>query len=738
MRILSCHIIGFGKLVNKKIDLKELTVIKQDNGWGKTTFADFIRCMFYGLDGGRKKEIAENDRVHYRPWSGGTFGGTLTFEYAGQVYRIERTFGQTPAQDFARVLDSNQMVCYSFGEKAEKLGEILFGMDGESYRRCVYVPQSEIETGGLPDGIKNKLLTLLSESGEKGGKRALEILENADKALRGKRAPRNGKLDSIDARLEEILRLKGEKAGYERTAREYYARAADAEIQIRNAEESMQALTTAIQQEAKRETIETNRKVYQELQAQYENAKSEFARLQRFFGENNPETVNAEGLREAVNEYYRLKSETDLGVEKLRDLKAQAAGKEVLLTQIEGKEQLLQSYQELLQKGDLDGAGTIRKEKFKKVYPQKRKSTKWILFLSLALAMVGAAFVGTNWKLGLPLLGLGGLGLLAMFFRTMPKYEKVADKEKPTGLSKDERAAYEQKVRDLTLEIQGYRAQLSSYAEGDELGEDYSKKIARMQALEVGIQKFMSNFRFGDIYDYRAALDELRRNVEDYPKHAKTISEYAEKAAALQTDDTNLPIFAQNVEALKEKLQAETQRKDNAIALRSQMLSKGETAEAQADVAELLGEEERLKEEKIRLEKRHLAIRRAQELLRRAQENLASRYLNGVEAGCMQYLATFKSALNTRFAGDGSVCVEENGMQKELDYYSVGSKELVDFCIRIALADELFIKEKPTLILDDPFVNFDDDKTECAKSLVKNLAQKYQIVYLTCKTERSF
>ena len=732
MRILSCYIAGFGKLVNKKIDLKELTVIKQDNGWGKTTFADFIRCMFYGLDGGRKKEIAENDRTHYRPWSGGTFGGALTFEYAGKVYCVERTFGQTPVQDFARVLDSNQMVCYSFGEKAEKLGETLFGMDSESYRRCVYVPQSEIETGGLPEGIKNKLLALLSESGEKGGKRALEILDNADKALRGKRAPRNGKLDLIDARLEEILHLKGQKEGYARVAKECYAQAADAEMQIRSAEESVQALATAIQQEEKRETIETNRKVYQELQSQYENARTELARLQLFFGENNPETVNAEGLREGVDEYYRLKSETELGVEKLRDLRAQATGKEVLQAQIEGKEQLLQSYQEVLQKGDLDGAGTPRKEKFKKVYPQKRKSTKWILFLSLALAMVGAAFVGTNWKLGLPMLGIGGLGLIAMFFRTMPKYEKVA------GLSKEETEVYKQKVQELTLEIQGYRAQLSSYADGDELGEDHAKKVARMQALDGAIQKFLRNFRFGEIYDYRAALEELRRNVDDYQKHVKTISEYPEKASALQIDDTNLPIYAQNVNELKGKLAAETQRKEENIALRSQMLSKADAAELQADVADLLGEEEQLKEEKIRLEKRHRAIRRAQEILRRAQENLASRYLNGVEAGCARYLSAFKSALNTRFAGDGSVRVEENGMQKELDYYSVGSKELVDFCTRIALADELFIKEKPTLILDDPFVNFDDEKTECAKSLVKDLAQKYQIVYLTCKTERSF
>ena len=290
----------------------------------------------------------------------------------------------------------------------------------------------------------------------------------------------------------------------------------------------------------------------------------------------------------------------------------------------------------------------------------------------------------------------------------------------------------------MTLEIQGYRAQLSSYADGDELGEDHAKKVARMQALDGAIQKFLHNFRFGEIYDYRAALQALNQNVEDYKKHAKTVSEYPEKAAALQMDDTNLPIYAQNVGELKEKLTAENRRKDENIALRSRMLSKAEAAELQADVADLLGEEERLNEEKKRLEKRHLAIRRAQEILRRAQENLASRYLNGVEAGCARYLSAFKSALNTRLAGDGSVRVEENGMQKELDYYSIGSKELVDFCIRIALADELFIKEKPTLILDDPFVNFDDEKTECAKLLVKDLAQKYQIVYLTCKTERSF
>ena len=35
-----------------------INIICEDNGWGKSTFAAFIRAMFYGLDGDRKKNLA--------------------------------------------------------------------------------------------------------------------------------------------------------------------------------------------------------------------------------------------------------------------------------------------------------------------------------------------------------------------------------------------------------------------------------------------------------------------------------------------------------------------------------------------------------------------------------------------------------------------------------------------------------------------------------------------------------
>jgi hypothetical protein len=160
--------------------------------------------------------------------------------------------------------------------------------------------------------------------------------------------------------------------------------------------------------------------------------------------------------------------------------------------------------------------------------------------------------------------------------------------------------------------------------------------------------------------------------------------------------------------------------------------------ETQADKQSLLAEETWLTEEKARLEKRHRAILGAKQLLLRAQENMATRYLDPVERGSRYYFGLLQNAENRglRFSADGTPLMEDGGKLRELDYYSAGGKELVGFCTRIALADAVFQKEPPVLVLDDPFVNLDDDKTERVKKLIKELTKRYQIVYLTCKSER--
>ena len=73
----------------------------------------------------------------------------------------------------------------------------------------------------------------------------------------------------------------------------------------------------------------------------------------------------------------------------------------------------------------------------------------------------------------------------------------------------------------------------------------------------------------------------------------------------------------------------------------------------------------------------------------------------------------------------------------DVSYLSAGLFDLVYICKRFALIDLLYKKEKPILILDDPFANFDDEKLEIAKSLVQELSKKYQILLFTCQKSRA-
>ena len=84
MRLISCYIEGFGKLRKLEIKFEDgLNCFVKENGWGKSTFAAFLRVMFYGFEGETKRNEFENERKYYRPWAGDVYGGELVFETDG-------------------------------------------------------------------------------------------------------------------------------------------------------------------------------------------------------------------------------------------------------------------------------------------------------------------------------------------------------------------------------------------------------------------------------------------------------------------------------------------------------------------------------------------------------------------------------------------------------------------------------------------------------------------------------
>ena len=142
MKLLSCHVENFGKLSDFSYIFEEdLNVLLAENGWGKSTLAAFLKVMFYGFEGENRRSEDGNERLRYKPWSGGTYGGSVTFSKGDREYRMHRSFGTRKKEDTFLLFDDATGLPSS--DFTENVGEELFGIDRASFTRTVFWSQQD-------------------------------------------------------------------------------------------------------------------------------------------------------------------------------------------------------------------------------------------------------------------------------------------------------------------------------------------------------------------------------------------------------------------------------------------------------------------------------------------------------------------------------------------------------------------------------------------------------------------
>ena len=202
MRLISLYIENFGGLSRYSLDFGEgLTVVEANNGFGKTTLAEFLRAMLFGFP--RKgKTLDKSRRQKYTPWNGGKFGGNLVLEADGIRYRLERSFGATPKGDSFALIDLTTNKKSS--RYSEEIGLELFGLDADAFERSTYLPQMA-EVGNLTtDSIRSKLSNLVEDTNDVGN------FEKAMAALKTRRSgyiPYRGSGGSVMQAQGQVSRL---------------------------------------------------------------------------------------------------------------------------------------------------------------------------------------------------------------------------------------------------------------------------------------------------------------------------------------------------------------------------------------------------------------------------------------------------------------------------------------------------------------------------------------------------
>ena len=205
MKIERLHIDNFGKFSDYTIDFSDgFNLVFGNNEDGKTTIMSFIRLMFYG-SGTSKSDLFSNLRRRYTPFSQEKMGGSIDFTHNGNSYTLSKQFGKTQKSDKVVLLDNALGTPINLPAGSE-IGEMFFSLSAGAFEKSIYLgslpPYAEDGTADL-----EKRLTAAVYTGDKGDGYE-QIAKRITAAQTELRTPR--KVGKTDKLRDEIIALDGE------------------------------------------------------------------------------------------------------------------------------------------------------------------------------------------------------------------------------------------------------------------------------------------------------------------------------------------------------------------------------------------------------------------------------------------------------------------------------------------------------------------------------------------------
>lgn len=309
MRLLYCHIDNFGKLHEYTVKFADNpTVLLKPNGWGKSTLAAFVKVMFYGFANEKKRgDALERERLRYKPWQGGAYGGELEFEVGGQRYRLNRTFGTKEAEDTFALYDAvTNLISDDF---TRNIGEELFQINQESFLRTVFLSQNDCATS-TTDSINAKIGNLADNLDDMN---QYEKVQQVLKDLRNSLTP-SRKTGALRQRKDEMAELKDEL----RKVSAVENALAELETRLANCREEKEGLTASrvkLQEQwecaAKQKETAAKRHHYEEILNQCQEKQRAVDAAKTVFGGKVPDRTLLEEMQEKRRFLIQRESERE-------------------------------------------------------------------------------------------------------------------------------------------------------------------------------------------------------------------------------------------------------------------------------------------------------------------------------------------------------------------------------------------------------------------------------------------
>ena len=796
MKLIACHIENFGKLSNVTLQFSDgLNVINEANAWGKSTLAAFLKVMFYGLDAKKTSGAFEKERVMYRPWQGGVFGGEVDFEVRGKAYRISRSFGRTEKADEYHLYDlKTNLECFDF---SEDLGNELFELDSASFKRSIYIAQNDCASGSS-DSINAKLGNLAENTND------INNFESANRQLKEmlNQLTPDRVTGSIKKRKNYITQLTQELRGFEAAQEGLEGiRYKDQEVT-----QQIQELLSIRQNYADALIVASEDSRRKELYAQYESICRELVEKEKkrdFYEQFFPIGIPAE-----IEFQMQMQN-----VNKMNEL--QIAARSYELTMDEAKE--LQKLEEMFDtkvptEDDIDAAlqmhAKVDKQKEEiahmesklsvynmylnqvAVAPKFSGAVAYKIFLAIgivfALIAIGAFAVWhfdampmfeEQFLLNTAMIGCGGCAIFCLigFILGIRVY---TEKMNWTAMVEEENANTEEKVEDLVdfiaaakedvrrcnasigkflsyfhvyCEVEEYQSKLyelknqaRTYLQLKDKSQKHESEKAAYKEVRNEFLSFIRTYRFEVEEDSLQSLTQLQTKATEYQLAETAYKEVCAKRDAFEQKQdkdfwTRQTLCPYTLEELNTLIAQTDSKLEECKVAKAQYSKQLEDLQEQLDLRD--EKEAELKDLHVSQKKdmqKYNLLMMTQEYLQLAKEQFTARYMAPIAKGFGKYFAMLTGDHSESWMIDANLNLKlrEQGELRETHWLSAGFQDLIGVCMRLALVDAMYKEEKPFLILDDPFVNLDREKVTAGNELLLEVSEEYQVIYFTCHESR--
>ena len=673
MIIEACHIAQFGKWKDADFSFSPgKNSFLWDNGYGKTSFIYFFKLMFYGVSGDRKQDLEENERKHYMPFQGASFGGRIIFRIGEKRYRLERSFGLKKSEDSFRLFDEDSGK--ESKDYSENIGEELFSLDAESFQRVCMISHEDLHFS-MNSRMHAKLGNVAEDQEDmKKFQQVQTILKDGINALSPNR--RTGNIFKLKMQEEELSSgLYGKEA---------------LENAVLSIEKEVLALT---EKEAKRK--EEGKALEEEL-SQRISEKDSLGKWMSY-AQKKEEWEKAEYRYENALKWYYQERFSDIPEEKKALLWKE---------EMQSLQEQIRSIKKEIEKVSEVGVEKIGGENTGAEAGIERELSGTSPAVLVALAGLGLLFVLLffgklfGMPLGLPsalFLLLGILSLSLCFFLWWSREQKKRIWQEKQE-EEENRQRKQQAIRFASLE-----ELLSRFHKLEDMQDLEKEAVGRKEEFllfveeEGGEQAFSLLEEKQKEWEEGPSLEESRRKLEVFRKEEEERrEEIRRKRAEREAKVRDLDFLEE-----QERLLAQKKEEREALEKRYNLLQKTKAY--------------------LEMAKERFALQYKEPILEAFQK-----YFQSICTEPLQF----------QMSEDLELSFVDRGLSREQGYLSEGLQDLCRFCQKLAIFDAMFREEKAFLLLDDPFSHLDEKNGARARALLEELAKSRQIFYFTCSEER--